>query len=513
MTAGSGSAGRVSVVGIGPGRADWCTPDVTDRISNATDLVGYHTYLGLVGVATEARRHGSDNRVEAERAVLALDLAAGGGDVVVVSSGDPGVFAMASAVLEQLDDRPDRWLDVVVEVLPGVSAAQALASRVGAPLGHDFCTISLSDVLKPWSVVERRLDAAAGADFVLALYNPTSRHRPWQFGRALEVVAGHRGPDTPVVIGRDIGRPDEHIEVRTLATCAGADIDMRTAVIIGSSTTRVLAGRPLACRVYTPRWYGDDAATSDDQPRAGVIDIGHDRHRRLGRPTDHDHGEVEPTGGDQLRRRRRAAGVLGHDGVDAVLAQQGQFVLERERATRQDQFVVRGQHVGDLDRPHHHLGIERRERVDAPAPRGHQRARRPQRHQCLGRRGEVVDLDPPVAGDRLPGRAEQPARGCAGGRRRGGDVVGHDRCERVRRVDDRVDGSVAQVGDQAVGPAEAAATNPAGTRHRRRGDPRQRREHVHPVVADQDGRQLRGFRRAGQHEHARHGDHRRDEGR
>ncbi|MCU1355865.1 MAG: precorrin-3B C17-methyltransferase [Acidimicrobiales bacterium] len=260
MTTAIAKVGRLAVVGIGPGRLGWCTPEVADRIASATDLVGYTTYLDLVAVATDARRHGSDNRVEAKRAAAALDLAAAGRDVVVVSSGDPGVFAMASAVVEQLDRSPGKWDHVPVDVLPGVSAAHALASRVGAPLGHDFCTISLSDVLKPWDVIERRLDAAAGADFVIALYNPTSRHRPWQFGRALEVIGEHRTPDTPMIVGRDVGRPDEHVQVVTLATCETAAIDMRTAVIIGSSTTRVVPGRPLASSVYTPRWY-DRSAT------------------------------------------------------------------------------------------------------------------------------------------------------------------------------------------------------------------------------------------------------------
>lgn len=252
-----GATKRLSVVGLGPGRVDWCLPEAAARIAAATDLVGYHTYLDLVAVATSARRHGSDNRVEAERAVTALDLAAAGGDVVVVSSGDPGVFAMASAVVEQLDRWPDRWHDVHVEVLPGVTAAQALASRVGAPLGHDFCVISLSDLLKPWPVIEQRLDAVAGADFVVALYNPTSRHRPWQLTRALEVLGRHRRPDTPVVVGREVTRPGEHVQVTTLAQVGDAEVDMRTVLLVGSSTTTVLPGRPLGASVYTPRWYGD----------------------------------------------------------------------------------------------------------------------------------------------------------------------------------------------------------------------------------------------------------------
>lgn len=264
--------GSLAIVGIGPGRPDWCLPDVTERIATATDLVGYARYLDLVTVGTSARRHRSGNRVEAERAALALDLAADGGRVVVVSSGDPGVFAMASAVVEQFDRWPERWPDIGFEVLPGITAAQALASRVGAPLGHDFCVVSLSDVLKPWEIIERRLDAAAGADFVIALYNPASRHRPWQFGRAIEILGNHRSAETPVALGRDVGRPGERVSVLTLAELPRADVDMRTVIIVGSSTTRSLRGRPLGSSLYTPRSYAPASpskpATASNQTTA-----------------------------------------------------------------------------------------------------------------------------------------------------------------------------------------------------------------------------------------------------
>ena len=254
-------SGRVTVVGIGPGRSDWCTPAVLGRIAEATDLVGYAPYLDMLDRPTGGRRHPSDNRVEADRAGHALDIAEAGGDVVVVSSGDPGVFAMASAVLEQLDAYPDRWRNVAVEVLPGITAAQAVASRVGAPLGHDFCVISLSDVLKPWEVIERRLDAAAAADFVIALYNPRSRHRPHQFAAAVIIVRGHRLDSTPVVIGRNVGRDDEQITVTTLDGLDPESVDMSTVVVIGSSTTRMI-DRPLASSVYTPRSYPSNRVAS-----------------------------------------------------------------------------------------------------------------------------------------------------------------------------------------------------------------------------------------------------------
>ena len=250
--------GRVDVVGLGPGAPRWRTPEVDAALAAATDWVGYATYLDMAGPAAPGQRlHGSDNRVESERAALALDLAAGGARVAVVSSGDPGVFAMAAAVLEQLDrpDAPAAWDAVEVVVAPGITAAQAAAAAVGAPLGHDFAVISLSDNLKPWEVVERRLDAVAGADLVVALYNPVSRHRPWQLGRALEVLGAHRGPATPVVVGRDVGRPGAAVAVTDLASLDPAAIDMRTVLIVGSSTTRLVRrpARPVA--VYTPRSY------------------------------------------------------------------------------------------------------------------------------------------------------------------------------------------------------------------------------------------------------------------
>ena len=247
-------SGRLTVVGIGPGRSDWCTPAVTSRLAEATDVVGYEPYLAMLDPSFTARRHASDNRVEADRARHALDLADSGGDVVVVSSGDAGVFAMASAVLEQLDEQPERWQNVDIDIQPGITAAQAVASRVGAPLGHDFCVLSLSDVLKPWSIIARRLDAVAGADFVIAFYNPRSRHRPHQFADAIAIVARHRGPATPVIVGRHVGREAENVIVTDLARLDPDTIDMSTIVVVGSSTTRVL-DRPLGTSVYTPRHY------------------------------------------------------------------------------------------------------------------------------------------------------------------------------------------------------------------------------------------------------------------
>ena len=245
--------GEVVVVGLGPAGRDWLTPEVQAELAAADELVGYTGYLDRVPVNPRQRRHASDNQVESERAAFALDLAKRGSRVAVVSSGDPGVFAMASAVLEMAGE--DQWRDVEVRICPGLTAAQAVASRVGAPLGHDFCVLSLSDRLKPWEVIAERLAAVARADLVLAIYNPASKSRTWQVEKARGLLLEHRSPDTPVVIGRDVGGPSETVRVLRLADLDPRQIDMRCLLIVGSSQTRVRYrpdGRPT---VYTPRRY------------------------------------------------------------------------------------------------------------------------------------------------------------------------------------------------------------------------------------------------------------------
>ncbi|MFV2125553.1 precorrin-2 C(20)-methyltransferase [Micromonospora sp. LOL_013] len=245
--------GEVVVVGLGPAGRDWITPQAQTALAAADDLVGYGPYLDRVPANPRQRRHPSDNQVEAQRAAHALRLAADGARVAVVSSGDPGVFAMAAAVLEVAAE--PRWKDVPVRVLPGVTAAQAVASRVGAPLGHDYCVLSLSDRLKPWPVIERRLLAAARADLVIAIYNPASRSRTWQLARARDLLLEHRSAQTPVVVGRDIGGPGERVDVVALADLDPATVDMRTLLIIGSSATQVNHNRDAAPVVFTPRHY------------------------------------------------------------------------------------------------------------------------------------------------------------------------------------------------------------------------------------------------------------------
>ncbi|MFC4511494.1 precorrin-2 C(20)-methyltransferase [Streptomyces ehimensis] len=247
--------GEVVVVGLGPAGPLWLTPEARGALAAAEDVVGYTTYVDRVPVRPGQCRHASDNKVESERAEFALDLARQGRRVAVVSSGDPGVFAMASAVLEVAAEAPYR--EVPVRVVPGMTAAHAAAARAGAPLGHDYAVVSLSDRLKPWEVIAERLRAAAAADLVLALYNPGSRSRLWQVGKARDVLLEHRAPETPVVMARDVGGPEESVRIVTLGELEPAEVDMRTLLIVGSTQTRTARrGADGAERiVWTPRRY------------------------------------------------------------------------------------------------------------------------------------------------------------------------------------------------------------------------------------------------------------------
>ncbi|MEC4561094.1 precorrin-3B C(17)-methyltransferase [Pseudomonas inefficax] len=249
--------GRLAVIGLGPGAAELMVPAVKAELARAEDVLGYETYVRMAGPFRDDQvLHCTDNREEMQRARHAFELAAQGRSVVVVSSGDPGVFAMAAAVLEALHESSDpAWHRVDLEILPGVSASLATAAQAGAPLGHDFCVMSLSDNLKPWSIIEKRLDLAAQADLVLAFYNPISKARPHQLGVALEVVRRHREGKTPVVLGRDIGRPGQTLKVVTLAELLPEMVDMRTMVLVGSSTTCVFPRLSGGVWAYTPRWY------------------------------------------------------------------------------------------------------------------------------------------------------------------------------------------------------------------------------------------------------------------
>ncbi len=250
---------RLAIIGTGPGSAEWMSPQVKDVLRNSTDWIGYQTYLNLVEpLRTDQTCHVFDNREELERAALALDLAAQGKSVVMVSSGDPGIYAMAAAVFEVLerDSKPD-WNAIDIQVCPGISAMQAAAAQVGAPLGHDFCTISLSDILKPWETIETRIRAAAEGDFAIAFYNPVSKARTWQLEKAKALLLNYRSPETPIVLARNLGRPGQNTTVKTLGTLSIDDADMRTVILIGSSKTRTFDRSGGRVWVYTPRHYAD----------------------------------------------------------------------------------------------------------------------------------------------------------------------------------------------------------------------------------------------------------------
>ena len=248
-------SGRVTVVGLGPGPAEWMTPEAAAAIAAATDIVGYGPYLDRLALRADQHAHASDNRAELSRARLALKLAAEGRAVAVVSGGDPGVFAMAAAVFEAVEDDP-RWLDLDIAVAPGVTAMQAAAARLGAPLGHDFCAISLSDNLKPWGIVERRLRAASEGDFVIALYNPASKARPDRITQAFDLLRRVKAGTTPVAFARAVGRADEKLTLTTLGEADGKLADMATLVVIGSSETRFIARNGARAWMVTPRAYG-----------------------------------------------------------------------------------------------------------------------------------------------------------------------------------------------------------------------------------------------------------------
>jgi precorrin-3B C17-methyltransferase len=246
-------SGHLAVIGLGPGDARYLTPEAGAALAAAEALYGYGPYLDRVAVRAGQNRHASDNREERARAAAALRHAAQGARVAVVSGGDPGIFAMAAAVCEEIECGPQSWRALDVTIVPGITAMLAVAARVGAPLGHDFCALSLSDNLKPWELIERRLDAAASAGFVIALYNPVSQARPWQLATAMQRLRRHLPASTPVIFGRAVGRPDEDMTVTTLEAADGMRADMATLIIVGSRETRVLAraGRPPL--VYTPR--------------------------------------------------------------------------------------------------------------------------------------------------------------------------------------------------------------------------------------------------------------------
>ena len=240
--------GWVRVVGLGPGDEALVTPEGRATVDAATDIVGYIPYVRRIAPRDGLTLHESDNRVELDRAAHALEMAAAGRRVVVVSSGDPGVFAMASALFEALEKGPEDWLAIDIRVLPGITAMLAAAARLGAPLGHDFCAINLSDNLKPWSLIEKRLRLAGEAGFAMAFYNPRSASRPHQFATALDILRVACGPETLISFGRNVSHPDETLRTVTLAEATPEMADMRTVVIVGNADTR-----RVGTHIYTPR--------------------------------------------------------------------------------------------------------------------------------------------------------------------------------------------------------------------------------------------------------------------
>ncbi|WP_315799159.1 precorrin-3B C(17)-methyltransferase [Bradyrhizobium sp. SZCCHNRI3043] len=246
--------GTLTIVGVGPGRAELITPAASVAIARATDLIGYGPYLDRVTTTSPGQiRHASDNRVELDRARHALGLASDGKQVAVVSGGDPGVFAMAAAVFEAVEAGPAAWRDLDIRVEPGVTAMLAAAAEVGAPLGGDFCAISLSDNLKSWTTIRRRLEAAAAADFVIALYNPLSKARPHQLGEAFALLRQIKPASTIVILVRAAGSGDVRQIITTLGEVDPDRADMRTLVLIGSTATRLIARGGQPPFVYTLR--------------------------------------------------------------------------------------------------------------------------------------------------------------------------------------------------------------------------------------------------------------------
>jgi precorrin-3B C17-methyltransferase len=246
------SSGWIAIAGLGPGDGALITPEVTAALNEASDVIGYIPYVARVAPREGLTLHPSDNRVELDRAAHALELASEGGRVVVVSSGDPGVFAMAAAVFEALEAGPPHWRNLDIRVLPGITAMLAASARAGAPLGHDFCAINLSDNLKPWALIEKRVRLAAEADFAMAFYNPRSKARPQGFERVLDLLRGLCGDERPMLFARAVSTPEEQLRIVPLGQASADMADMRSMVIVGSSLTRVIE-REAGPILYTPR--------------------------------------------------------------------------------------------------------------------------------------------------------------------------------------------------------------------------------------------------------------------
>lgn len=248
--------GEIRVVGLGPGDHKFMTHDADAALADASDVIGYIPYVERIPPRAGLTVHATDNRVELDRARHALDLAHQGKVVAIVSGGDPGVFAMAAALFEAIDHGTADDRSIPISIHPGISAMHAAAARLGAPLGHDFCAVSLSDNLKSWDIIAKRLRAAAEGDFVIALYNPASKSRPQTIFDAFALLRDIKAPTTQIAFARAVGRRDEQLLITTLAAADPAFVDMATLVMIGSSETRFIAKPKGGGWLYTPRSYG-----------------------------------------------------------------------------------------------------------------------------------------------------------------------------------------------------------------------------------------------------------------
>jgi precorrin-3B C17-methyltransferase len=246
-------SGSIVIAGLGPGDDALVTPEVSAALDRATDIVGYIPYVERVAAREGLTLHPSDNRVELDRSRHALEMASEGKHVVVVSSGDPGVFAMAAAVLEAVEHGDPAWRELDIQVLPGITAMLAASASCGAPLGHDFCAINLSDNMKPWELIEKRLRLAAEADFAMAFYNPRSKSRPEGFGKAVKALQEACGDDRPMIFARNVSRPDQTIRIVPLTEVTEDMADMRTVVLLGNSQTRIINRCNAEPLIYTPR--------------------------------------------------------------------------------------------------------------------------------------------------------------------------------------------------------------------------------------------------------------------
>ena len=502
MTARRPKPGWLRIVGIGPGDPSWITPEASRWIAEATDLVGYGPYLDRLTLRLDQVVRASDNRVELDRARAALGLATDGHDVAVISGGDPGIFAMVAAVFEAVEAGDPAWRHLDISVVPGISAMQAAAARLGSPLGHDFCAISLSDNLKPWPLIARRLRAAAEGGFVIALYNPASKARPGQIHEAFALLREHLPTTIPVAFA-----PRNRAARRTHCDhdIAGRGPKPRRHEHAGLDR---LGGEPgHRARWCTPlRLHAalGGAQMMGQDLRHDLVDA--DRTAVEGfRALHEDHRQSKPARRFQLGHRCRAAAVLGDQDVDVMVTHQTFFLVDRKGTTRLDKGGV-GQPMigsGSFDRPREvgMLGCAG-ERAELKTTNGQEHAQRGCAERSRRRR-HALHLDPAVARQRLPRRArdlDEPAiRPFRGRPSVAGDLHG----KWVRRVDQYIDPLSTNVVDQTVDAAKA--TDPRRDRGHdgRRGAAGERYCRIDFAAASQRGHQGSRLARTAEDQNAR----------